>query len=60
MPNISKRPISLPEEHGAHIDEMVASGAFASAKEVVRSELRTLQERESAVERWLQEEVAPV
>ena len=60
MSNISKRTISLPEEHGAYIDQMVASGAFASASEVVRAGLRALQEREAAVDRWLQDEVAPV
>jgi antitoxin ParD1/3/4 len=60
MSNISKRTISLPEEHGTYIDKMVASGAFASASEVVRAGLRALQEREAAVDRWLQEEVAPV
>lgn len=60
MSNISKRTVSLPEEHGVYIDQMVASGAFASASEVVRAGLRALQEREAAVDRWLREEVAPV
>lgn len=60
MPNISKRTVSLPEEHSAYIDQMVASGAFASASEVVRAGLRALQEREAAVDRWLREEVTPV
>lgn len=60
MSNISKRTVSLPEEQAAYIDQMVASGAFASASEVVRAGLRALQEREAAVERWLREEVAPV
>lgn len=60
MPNISKRTVSLPEEHSAYIDQMVASGAFASASEVVRAGLRALQEREAAVDRWLRDEVAPV
>ena len=60
MSNISKRTVSLPEEHGAYIDQMVASGAFTSASEVVRAGLRALQEREAAVDRWLREEVAPV
>lgn len=54
-----KRTISLPAEHAAFIDEQVASGAFASASEVVRAGLRALQERDAAVERWLREEVAP-
>lgn len=60
MSNISKRTVSLPEEHGAYIDQMVASGAFASASEVVRAGLRALQEREAAVDRWLRGEVVPV
>jgi antitoxin ParD1/3/4 len=60
MPTIAKRTVSLPAEHAAYIDRMVASGAFASASEVVRAGLRALQEREAAVDRWLREEVAPV
>ena len=60
MAGIEKRTISLPEEHAAFIDRMVASGAYASASEVVRAGLRALQERNGAVERWLREEVAPV
>ena len=60
MSSVSKRTVSLPEEHAAYIDQMVASGAFASASEVVRAGLRALQEREAAVDRWLREEVAPV
>ena len=59
MSNIEKRTISLPPEHAAFIDQLVASGAFASASEVVRAGLRALQERDAAVERWLREEVAP-
>ena len=59
MSTIEKRTVSLPPEHAAYIDRMVASGAFASASEVVRAGLRALQEREAAVERWLHEEVAP-
>lgn len=60
MSTVSKRTVSLPEEHAAYIDRMVATGAFASASEVVRAGLRALQEREAAVDRWLREEVAPV
>ena len=54
-----KRTFSLPAEQAAFIDAQVASGAFASASEVVRAGLRALQERDAAVERWLREEVAP-
>ena len=59
MNKIERRTISLPIEHADFIDEKVASGAFASASEVVRAGLRALQERDAAVERWLREEVAP-
>lgn len=57
---MEKRTFSLPEEHAAFIDEKVASGAFASASEVVRAGLRALQERDAAVEHWLHTAVAPV
>ncbi len=60
MSSTEKRTVSLPEEHAAFIDRMVASGAYASGSEVVRAGLRALQERDAAVDRWLREEVAPV
>jgi antitoxin ParD1/3/4 len=60
MPSNEKRTFSLPAEHAEFIDGKVASGAYASASEVVRAGLRALQERDAAVERWLREEVAPV
>ena len=59
MSAIEKRTISLPSEHATFIDAKVASGAYASASEVVRAGLRALQERDEAVERWLRDEVAP-
>jgi antitoxin ParD1/3/4 len=55
-----KRTVSLPAEQAAYIESLVASGAYASASEVVRAGLRALQERDAAIERWLREEVAPV
>lgn len=60
MAHAEKRTFSLPAEHVAFIDELVSSGSFASASEVVRAGLRALQERDAAVERWLRDEVAPV
>jgi antitoxin ParD1/3/4 len=59
MSTVEKRTFSLPAEQAAFIDARVASGAFASASEVVRAGLRALQERDAAVERWLREDVAP-
>ena len=35
-------------------------GAYASGSEVIRAGLRALKERDSAVERWLRDEVVPV
>jgi antitoxin ParD1/3/4 len=58
MSGIQKRTVSLPQEHAAFIDSLVASGAYGSASEVVRAGLRALQERDVAVERWLRESVA--
>ena len=55
-----KRTVSLPAEQASYIDALVASGAYASASEVVRAGLRALQERDAVVERWLREDVAPV
>ncbi len=58
MNKIEKRTFSLPVEHADFIDEKVNSGSYASASEVVRAGLRALQERDAAIERWLNEEVA--
>lgn len=60
MPTTEKRTISLPAEHAAYVDEMVRSGNYASASEVVRAGLRALRERDQAVDRWLREEVVPI
>ncbi|MBV9785796.1 MAG: type II toxin-antitoxin system ParD family antitoxin [Acidisphaera sp.] len=55
-----KRTISLPAEQATYIDGLVASGAYATASEVVRAGLRALQERDAAVERWSRDKVVPV
>jgi antitoxin ParD1/3/4 len=60
MSMADKRTISLPVEQASYIDALVASGAYATASEVVRAGLRALQERDAAVERWLRDEVVPV
>ena len=54
-----KRTFTLPAEQAKYIDGKVASGAYASASEVVHAGLRALQERDAAVERWLLNDVAP-
>lgn len=59
MASVEKRTFSLSPEQAGYIDAQVASGAYATASEVVRAGLRALQERDAAVERWLREEVVP-
>lgn len=56
----AKRTFSLPREQADYIEELVETGAYASASEVVRAGLRALRERDAAVENWLREEVVPV
>lgn len=60
MPTVEKRTVSLPADQARYMDELVATGGYASASEVVRAGLRALRERDAAVERWLHDEVAPV
>ncbi|MBF2718245.1 type II toxin-antitoxin system ParD family antitoxin [Agrobacterium vitis] len=51
--------ITLPIEMAEMVKAKVASGEYASESEVIRDGLRTLAARDSVVERWLREEVAP-
>lgn len=53
-----KRTISLPADQASFIDAKVAAGDYATASEVIRAGLRALKERDDAVERWLNSEVA--
>lgn len=47
MPSSDKLTISLPAEQASYIDALVASGAYATASEVVRAGLRALKERDA-------------
>ena len=57
MNKIDRRTISLPSEQGAYIDELVDSGEYGSASEVVRAGIRALQQQDRAIENWLRTEV---
>jgi len=52
-----KRAFSLPAQQASYVDYLVASGAYASANEVIRASLRALQENDAAMER---EEMVPL
>ena len=60
MAAAEKRTFSLPSEQANYIDNLVASGTYATSSEVIRAGLRALQERDAVVERWLRDEVVPV
>ncbi len=60
MPSPDKRTISLLAEQASYIDALVASGAYATASEILRAGLRALKERDAAAARWLRDEVVPV
>ncbi len=60
MAGSEKRSFSLPSEQARYIDDLVRSGSYASSSEVIRAGLRALQERDRAVERWLEQDVVPV
>ena len=59
MAKVVKRTFSLTEEQAAFIDRKVESGEFASASEVLRTGLRTMEERDRMLEHWLRSEVVP-
>jgi antitoxin ParD1/3/4 len=60
MTDRETRTVPLPAEEAEYVDSLVASGAYASASEVVRAGLQALQQREASIERWLRDEVVPV
>lgn len=50
---------TLPLEMAQMVKDKVASGEYASESDVVRDGLRTLADRDAAIEKWLVEEVVP-
>jgi antitoxin ParD1/3/4 len=60
MTNRKTRSVCPPADEAEYVDSLVSSGAYASASEVVRAGLQALQEREEAINHWLQNDVIPV
>jgi putative addiction module CopG family antidote len=59
MRSTQQMSITLPVEMARMVKQKVTHGGYASESEVIREGLRALQERDSVVERWLHEQVAP-
>ena len=49
--------ITLPLDMAEIVEEKIRSGGYASISEVVRDGVLALMERDTAVERWLREEI---
>ena len=49
--------ITLPHDMAKQVERKVESGDYASVSEVVRDGIRTLLDRDAAIEKWLREEV---
>lgn len=58
MPAPKTRTVDLAAAEAAYVEEKIASGAYASASEVVAAGLEALRDRDVAFERWLREDVA--
>lgn len=57
MRSTEQYSITLPRAMARIVEEKVASGAYASVSEVVREGVRSLVEREAALDHWLRTEV---
>jgi putative addiction module CopG family antidote len=51
--------ITLPHEMAQMVKAKVSSGEYATESEVIRDGLRSLAARDTAIERWLRDDVAP-
>jgi antitoxin ParD1/3/4 len=58
MPKLTRRTVTLGQSQNDFIEAKIASGDYVSASEVVRAGIAALAERDAALERWLQTEVA--
>lgn len=54
-----KLSISLPREQAERVQSLADSGQYASVSAVISDGLRALQARDTALEKWLREDVVP-
>ena len=57
MPTSRSLRVTLPEDMAQMVKAKVESGEYASESEVIGEGLRTLRDRDDALNRWLKEEV---
>jgi putative addiction module CopG family antidote len=57
---IRKRTFSLPSQQSDYLDGLVEKGRYATASEVVRAGLHALQERDGAIDQWLEAHIDEV
>jgi antitoxin ParD1/3/4 len=60
MRSAARRTITLPADQAKYVDTLVAAGTYRSTSEVVKAGLQALQDRDTSIDKWLREEVAPV
>lgn len=60
MAKVPKHTLIFPIEQSVYIDTKGVSGSYASSSKVIRTGLRSLQERDASVERWLRDTVVPI
>ena len=59
MPASRQMTVTLPEDLAEKLDAKVARGEYASESDAICDGVRTLVDRDEAIERWLLAEVVP-
>ena len=52
--------VRIPDDQTAYVEDLIESGEFATAGDVVRAAIEELRDRRLTVEQWLRKEVLPV
>ena len=59
MSAVQQFNVTLPREIAQAVEQKVEAGAYSSVSDVLSDGVRALIDRDSSIERWLQEEVLP-